>query len=294
MVFMKFYERHLLSTDLLRTFIEIVECGNLTIAAGRLNRTQSAISVQLRNLEADLDVELFTRTSKGMTLTDAGSKLLPSARSILKELRQASALFEAPLTGFMRVGLPDDFSDAMLEHVLTEFALAHPGVEVEAILGCTSKFPDAVRGGEMDVAVCSGPNVEGGDMLDVEKIVWAAKKGWAIGKDLSVPLAILDRNCWWRDLPIKELTATGRDYKISFRSSSFASIRSAIRAGFAIGILPVSCVDENMAVLSKADGFPALPTSQRAILVGDHTNDELAKAMTGAIKNSRMMQANLS
>jgi hypothetical protein len=80
-------ERNLLSTDLLRTFLAIVDSGNLTIAAARLHRTQSAISVQLRKLEADLGVQLFTRTSKGMMLTEAGTKLLPNARSILRDIR---------------------------------------------------------------------------------------------------------------------------------------------------------------------------------------------------------------
>ena len=290
MLVMSKSERHLLNTELLRTFIAIVDSGNLTTAAGRLHRTQSAISVQLRKLEADLEVRLFTRTSKGMALTDAGAKLLPSARSILQEIKQASVLFQAPLTGSIRVGIPDDFSDIMLEHVLADFALAHPGVEVEMILGCTSGFPEAVRKGAMDIAVCSGPKIEGGETLDIEKIVWAAKRGWMIGDDTAVPLAILDRNCWWRDLPVNQLLSAGIDYRISFRSSSFASIRSAIQAGFAIGILPLSCVDEKMVVLTKADGFPVLPSSKRIILVGAGTRDDLASAMTDAIKNARGRQ----
>ena len=279
-------ERSYLNTDLLRSFVAIADCGSLTLAAGRLFRTQSAVSVQLGKLEADLGVLLFDRTSKGMVLSDAGVKLLPKARSILKDIKQAAMLFDTELTGSIRVGVPDDFNDTLLEQILTEFGVAHPGVDVEAISGCTSGYGAKVKSGDIDIAVCSGPELDGGETLGTEKTVWAAKKGTSFAQDRPVPLAILDRSCVWRDLPIEALNAIGRDYKISFCSSDFGALCAAIRAGFAIGILPISSVDENMTVLSKADGFPSLPASRRAILVGRHTRDDLAKAMTEAIYNA--------
>jgi DNA-binding transcriptional LysR family regulator len=226
-------ERFLLNADLLRTFVSIAECSNLTVAAGQLCRTQSAISVQLRKLETDLRVELFNRTSKGMTLTDSGEKLLPKARSILKEIKEASRLFDTELTGSVRVGVPDDFNDNMLEQILIKFAHDHPGVNVEAVSGCTSSYPAAVRDSEIDVAVCSGPHQEGGDILGTEKTVWAVKRGVSIASGQVVPVAILDRSCWWRDLPMDALNSIGRNYRVAFRSNSFSSLRAAVRAGFA-------------------------------------------------------------
>lgn len=282
-------ERNILSSEFLRTFVAIADCGNLTVAAERLHRTQSAISVQLRKLEENLCVTLFERTPKGMVLSDAGIKLLPKARHILAELKQTSGLFENPLKGQVRLGIPDDFNDVMLEHILTEFAFAHPGVQVEAVSGCTSRYPAAVNDDEMDIAVCTNLNDDVGEPLSKEKIVWAAKKGIRITDDKQVSLAILDRSCWWRDLPIDALNSIGRDYKIAFRSSNFSSLRAAIQAGFAIGILPASTVGENMIVLSKADGFPELPISRRSILVGDNISKILAGAMIEAIKNAEAM-----
>ena len=279
-------ERNILSTDLLRTFVVIADCGNLTVAAGRLHRTQSAISVQLRKLEENLGVTLFDRASKGMALNDAGIRLLPRARSILHELHQASCLFVAPLEGAIRVGIPDDFNDVLLEKILSHFALAHPGVDVEAISGCTSQYPEAIRDGTMDIAVCSGEKFADGETLGTEKIVWVAKRAVLVKRDHPVPLAILDRNCWWQDIPIKALNSIARDYRVVFRSSNFASLRAAVRSGFAIGILPASCVDEEMTVLSKAEGFPDLPNSNRIILVGAETRNDLSTAMSTAIKNA--------
>lgn len=284
-------ERSLLSTELLRTFVTIADCGNLTTAAGRLHRTQSAISVQIRRLETDLGVALFDRKSRGMTLTDAGGRLLPKARSILADIKQTSTLFQTPLTGSIRVGIPDDFDDTVLERILTDFARAHPGVNVIATSGCTSGYPAAIRNDEMDIAVCSSPDNEEGELLDNEKTVWTSKKGMRIDDEQPVPLAILDRSCWWHNAPTASLNSIGRDYTIAFRSSSFASLQAAIRAGFAVGVLPASCVCEKMAVLSKAEGFPDLPTSRRSILTGADTPNDLMWAMTEAIRNARLEQA---
>ncbi|WP_180902349.1 LysR family transcriptional regulator [Martelella soudanensis] len=284
------FERLPIDSDLLRTFLTIAKCGNLTVAAGRLNRTQSAISVQLRKLETGLGVTLFTRTSKGMALTAAGEKLLPKASSILADIRQASALFTNPLSGSIRVGIPDDFDEFVLERALTGFARAHPGVEVQATSGCTSRYPFAVADGALDIAVCSGLNNRHGVTLGLEIAVWAARKDARIIGANPVPLAILDRNCWWRDLPARSLEAVGREYSVAFRSSSFASLRAVIRAGFAIGVVPISCVDECTVILSDADGFPGLPTFRRSILIAADAPENLTGAMAEAIRNARNEQ----
>lgn len=287
---MKNSEQTLLNSELLRTFVMIADCGNLTTAAGRLHRTQSAISVQIRKLESDLEIALFDRNSRGMSLTDAGGKLLPKARSILADIKEASTLFKAPLTGSIRVGIPDDFDDTILERILTGFAHSHPGVEVIAVSGCTSGYLAAIKSGALDIAVCSGPENDDGETLDTERTVWATKKGVKIEVGSPVPLAILDRTCWWRNLPTTSFDSIGRDYTVTFRSSSFASLRAAIRAGFAVGIFPASCVCEKMSILTEADGFPKLPNSRRSILLGVDTPNDLASAMTEAIKSARLEQ----
>lgn len=280
-------ERLPLNSDLLRSFVTIAESGNLTVAAGRLHRTQSAISVQLRNLEADLGVTLFARTPKGMVLTDEGDRLLPKAKSILSALKDASALFETPLTGRIRIGIPDDFDDTVLEGTLVDFSRRHPGVDVVATSGCTSGFPAAIRNGTLDLAVYSGPENDTGETLAVETTVWAAGRTARLATNAPVPLAILDRGCWWRDLPVKALEGQGRDYTVAFKSASFGSLRAAIRAGFAVGVLPQSCVTESVRVLSKAEGFPSLPKSRRSILIRPGAAQELTSAMADAIRNGR-------
>ena len=279
-------ERLPIDSDLLRTFLAIAECANLTEAASRLGRTQSAISVQLRRLESGLDTTLFKRTAKGMQLTGAGEQLLPKARSILAEMKQVSALFKKPLTGKLTVGLPDDFDNFVLERALTAFSRDHEGVEVEAISGCTAAFPEAVRKGELDIAVYSRPDNEEGDALCVEDIVWAAASAFVHDASDPVPLAVLDRGCWWKDLATDALKSVGQDHKVVFRSSSFSGFQAAIRAGFAIGVLPESSVGAGLKKLSHKKGWPALPRFKRSILISSVASSDLTGAMARAIRDA--------
>jgi len=279
-------ERDALSSDLLRTFLVIAECGNLTLAAARLCRTQSAISVQLRKLETELKASLFHRTPKGMSMTDAGEALLPVSRRVLAELDRARTLFEAPLTGKIRIGIPDDFEDAILERTLADFSRRHPGVDVIATSGCTSGFPDAVRNGALDIAVYSGPEGTIDNAFATEPTIWAAGESAVLPPGAPAQLAILDRRCWWRDLPIRAMEEQGRRYSVAFKSSSFSSLKAAIRAGFAIGVLPASCLGRDMRALSVSEGFPRLPASSRTVLIGSDAPEKLTGAMSAAIQDA--------
>jgi DNA-binding transcriptional LysR family regulator len=103
---MKQNERSRLDSDLLQTFLVVAEARNITRAADRLGRTQSAISVQIQKLEDALSAKLFRREARGMTLTEAGEALLPAARRALGEIERIGDLFAKPLLGRVRVGIP--------------------------------------------------------------------------------------------------------------------------------------------------------------------------------------------
>lgn len=279
-------ERMPIDSDLLLTFVRIAECGNLTAAAGKMARTQSAISVQLRKLEDGLGAMLFTRTAKGMVLTPAGETLLSRANPILAEMRETAKLFREPLTGSIRVGLPDDFDDHVLERILAQFTRTHPAVQVLARSGCTSGFAGEIDNGELDVAVCSGLKDQGGIALDPNEIVWATSERAVWSSTDTVNLAVLDRSCYWRDLPKQLLDKERIKHRIAFQSGSFTSLQAALRAGVAIGLLPKSCLGEDLQILSEEDGLPTPPTSYRSILTSGDASKDIAMAMVDAIRTA--------
>ncbi|MEM8647163.1 MAG: LysR family transcriptional regulator [Pseudomonadota bacterium] len=87
------------SSGHLRTFLTVVDSGNVTHAASILGRTQSTISVQIKQLEETLDARLFQRQARGVVLTEQGRKLLPAARRAMEEIQRVGDLFADPLRG---------------------------------------------------------------------------------------------------------------------------------------------------------------------------------------------------
>ena len=276
-------ERIPLNSDLLRSFLVIAETGNLTHAAERLGRTQSAVSVQLRNLEESLGTALFDRSVKGMTLTSAGARLLPKADAAVSQLQDMRRLFEAPLTGHLRIGIPEDYEGPVLTDALAKFIRMHPGVDVTAVSGCTSNYAQSVRKGTLDMAVSSGPEPLGSMPISKEPLVWATRRTAHVEKDDPVPLAMLDRSSWWMTVATDALHEAGRDYRVAFRSESFGSMLSALRSGIAIGVLPASCVSEEMQVLGDDHGLPPLPHIHRSLLFSAKADPDVTQAMAEAI-----------
>lgn len=279
-------ERHITDSNLLRTFVEIAECGNLTLAASRLNRSQSAISVQIRKLETELKTSLFVRYGKGMSLSANGEKLLPVARQVLGELSELRSLFDVPLKGRIRVGIPDDFDEGVLERTLADFTRTNPGVEVFASSGCTATFPEAIRKGDLDIAVYSAPDNTLGTIFLEQKSVWAASEAMHLPSSDPVPLALIAHGCWMGELPKVALEQQGRPYNIAYECTGLMSLKAAIRTGFAIGILFESNVEPGMKVLAAKDGFPVLPASKRSMIVRPEAPEDLVEAMANAIQRS--------
>ncbi len=279
-------ERTFTDGNLLKTFAEIAECKNLTLAASRLHRSQSAISVQVRKLEEELGTALFVREGKGMSLTADGVKLLPVAKRSLAELAKAKSLFAVPLNGRIRVGIPEDFDEGVLERALSEFRYSNPGVEVSATSGCTAPYAEAVRNGDLDMAVCSAVSKTVGDVFREQQAVWAASESLTLRPSDPVPLAIIDHGCWLAELPKVSLDKIGRSHTVAFECKGILSQKSAIRSGFAVGVIYESSLEQGMKVLGPRDNFPPLPKFKRSIFIGDHAPRDLANAMADAIRHA--------
>ncbi|MEM9247146.1 MAG: LysR family transcriptional regulator [Pseudomonadota bacterium] len=267
----------------LRSFLTIAEMGNLTLASGRLNRTQSAVSAQIKALEEDLGAQLFSRSARGMSLSPQGEHLLPHARAALASMDGLRTLFQDPLRGVVRVGIPDDFEDGRLERVLVDFSGAHPDVEVNVASGCSQGFAAAIARNALDIAVASGPAFLEGVPLYEEALVWARGKTAAMDPDGPVPLAVVDHGCWFGRVPKDALANAGKAYRLAFSSGSFASICSSVDAGLAVSMLPERVLTDGMVALGEADGFPRLPKLRRTILRNDAGAAPILDAMSAAL-----------
>ena len=134
----------------------------------------------------------------------------------------------------------------------------------------------------------SGENIEPEKSFHTQPTVWAAGDGFAIEPEAPVPLAYLDRNCWWRDLPIEALDKHQRAWRRAYVTTNFASMKASIRAGLAVGILPLSALENSMRTLTEIDGFPLLPPTARKLLVNEKSSPDLTSAMADAIYSAQL------
>ena len=118
----------------LRYFVEIVDAGSLTRAAGSLHVAQSALSQQMASLEDSVGVRLLTRSVRGMTATDAGHAVYRHAQTILKlvaETRDVAQRVGVHASGRVRLGLPSSIAMILAAPMLNEVQKRYPGVLVE-------------------------------------------------------------------------------------------------------------------------------------------------------------------
>lgn len=275
-----------LESEILRSFLTVAEYGNITRASEDLGRTQSAISVQIKRLEAEVGQSLFERQARGMVLTRAGERLRASARQIVAMLDQAAADLAAdPIAGHVTVGIPDDYGSELLATILAEFANRHPAIDVSITCGFSVGFEEAVKRGKLDIAVYAGPKDDAeGEVLLTEQTVWAGSPDMVLPQDAPLPVALFDRSCWWRDAALTALDAANISHRTAYTSESVAGVKAAIKAGLAVGILARSTLDPSMRILGLADGLPGLPASNLMLICKKGTKSPAIRAMADAIR----------
>ncbi|MBB4008815.1 LysR substrate-binding domain-containing protein [Allorhizobium taibaishanense] len=274
-----------LDTDQLQTFIAIVDTGSFTKAAGRVFKTQSAVSMQMRRLEERIGKQLFIKDGRGNRLTAEGEKLLNYARRIVRLSTEAIAAFDDNrLEGTLRIGTPDDYADRYMPEIIGRFAKTHPNVELYIVCEPSMDLAEKMAKGELDIAlVTHNPATRQSDVMRTEPLCWVASANHPLREGMPVPLAVGKRDCIWRQLACAALDADGREYQILFTSWSSTVVASAVLAGLAVSVLPESALRTGMKVLSQADGFPPLPPVQIGIMKRPGMSPSLMNAITDHI-----------
>lgn len=142
----------------LECFLAVVDEGTFTAAASRLHVVQSAVSTTIKTLERSLGVTLFDRGPARPVLTDAGRRLLPSARQMLELAATTREAVHTELTGELQVGVlsavPVD-----LPGLLARYRSTHPGVHLRlrVMPRGSADLVAALRNGSLDVAFVSVP-----------------------------------------------------------------------------------------------------------------------------------------
>lgn len=140
----------------LSLIIAVTEEKSVTKAGERLHLTQSALSHQLRDIEERLGTSLFLRLNRKMILTQAGERLLQSARQVLDELQRAEndlRQIASSNRGVLRLSTECYTCYHWLPQMLREFSGRYPNVEVKIAVEATSHPLTALLNGKLDLAI---------------------------------------------------------------------------------------------------------------------------------------------
>ena len=182
----------------LKAFLAIAEAKTFTAGARRVNVTQAAISMQIRQLEDEVGLPLFTRTPRRVILTEAGEYLLDRARKILREHDTALAEI-AELGGVehgrLRIGSASAmFTTQQLPQILQRLREKFPNSELAVTAGTSQTLVDTIMHGEVDIAFVSLP-VENSsittDLLFSDEIVAIAHPSHTLANEKYISAAAL-------------------------------------------------------------------------------------------------------
>ncbi|MFE6408690.1 LysR family transcriptional regulator [Streptomyces sp. NPDC057837] len=238
----------------LEYFVAVAEERNFTRAAERVHISQSGVSAQIRRLERELGAELFDRSARTVTLTPAGRAALGHARAALAAagaVEQTVGEVTGLIRGRLVAGMVIGCTVTPLFEALAAFHRAHPGVEISLLEENSDRLVEAVRAGEVDVALVGvAEPPEGLDALTIvsERLVVAVPPGHPLADRRRVTLrdvtahpvvcmppgtglrTVFDRACAARDLRPA----------IALQASAAAAITDLAARGLGVAVLSAS------------------------------------------------------
>jgi DNA-binding transcriptional LysR family regulator len=236
-----------------RYFIAVADCASVSAAARQLNIAQSAITTAVRQLEEEVGVRLFERSSRGVILTPDGHRFLSSARRVIASVADATHLLRAQpnaLVGQLSIGVTPLVAGYYLSELLSRFARACPQVEVSVAEDEPRYLEHLLINGEVDVAIMISSALGDRQALATETLTRSRNRVWLASRH-----ALADRDdvslAEVADCPLIVLAADRIDEvmrgvwlrhqlapRTLLRTSSLEAVRSLVGAGMGVTILP--------------------------------------------------------
>lgn len=268
-----------IDTELLRTFVAIADHGGFTRAADAVNRTQSAVSMQMKRLEEDvLQRTVFERDGRQVRLTPEGQVLLGYARRILKLHGEVlNTLREPHMIGAVRIGTPDDYVMRFLPGILSRFAQSFPLVQVE--VHCEPSY-QLLQRQDLDLTIVTRePGKEIGQLLRQEHMVWAQAQGFDLHAQEQLPLAMFNGDCFCRNWACNALDTLGREYRLAYTSPSLSALMAVVSAGLAITAQLQSLIPPEMRIIGAAEGMPAMPSASIVLVRNSQRQTQVTETL---------------
>lgn len=249
-----------MDTDLLRAFVAVAECEGFSAAGRILNRSQSAVSLQIKRLEERLGESLFERSSRSVLLTPAGGRLLPYARRMLRLQDEARRVMGDEHRGeLIRLGVTEEHASAHLPILLPQLARTHPAVRLEVVCDISSALVRRFQEGLLDLvlAVRHDPTPTG-RLLGREPLVWVLQEDRSPADWETLPLALNPEGCIFRAHAFAALGRGDHRWEVRYMSRSPTGINVAVLSGLALTVKTPRSVPAGCRIAGTDEGLPEL------------------------------------
>jgi len=234
----------------LKTFAAVARCGGITRAAGELNTVQSNVTNRIRALETEIGTPLFERHARGMTLTDAGRRLLPYADRLnaLSNEALAAARDDGVAKGPLAIGSMETTAAVRLPPLLAQFHQRHPEVQLSLRTGPTALLAEAVIANAPDGAFVAGP-IDHPDLMSTvafnEELVLLTARRWKTlaalraGTPASGPTILVFRTgCSYRQRLEQLMSELGWPTAARLEFGTLDGIIGCVAADMGVTLLP--------------------------------------------------------
>ena len=282
-----------LDSDLLRTFVAVADAGSVTEGASRIYRSQSATSLQIKRLESILGRPVFERHGRGVVLSHTGRTLMPVAREVTARLDALlKDISQDAISGKLRLGIPDDHGRSKLAEIIAVFASQHPKVELDVTCALSTHFSKALEKGVFDLAIYEVENPSSHEeVLYEDPTCWVSSMHQDFSMSESLPVALFDHSCWWRDAAVSSLQSRAKPYREVYSSQSVSGVIAAVEAGIAVGLLGRSSLHSGLSIVNDMLGFDSTPSSKLVMASSGEMEEAQQLAMKAAIRSAFMINA---
>lgn len=283
----------------LRYFVAVARKRHFTLAARELNLAQPALSQQIQQLERELGVTLFERTSRRVRLTSAGEALFVRAEHILAEIEWAKMEMQE-YTGLARgrvvIGALQSLEAFRFPALLSRFHIRYPGIEIVLREEATERLLELLNTGQLDLTVIqiiddSWPLELTASSVVTEKLLTeeltlvvapnhplAQRQHVTMEELRAEPFVLFKPGSGLRHTIIQRSLAAGFTPRILCESGELGTIRSLVAEGLGVSVLPRSVAEapgKEVAIISLGP-FPPM----RTIMLAWHANVHHVPAAT--------------
>ena len=274
----------------LRYFVAIVQCGSITRASFQLNVAQPALSLHIRNMEADLGVPLLFRTPQGVQPTEAGQILNRNAQVILGQFEQAEAEIRGSKgepTGPVRVGLPSSISQILGVPLIMAARERFPGVRLRVAEAMSGYVLDWLRLGRVDLgllyAVVEDRGLRSVSLMAEALVLFgpadAVVDGPAtLGALAERPLVLPSPGHGLRDLLDEQAAEAGLRLAPEIEIDAYGSIKAMVERGLGFSVLPAHAVQREVGE-GRLRAWPFDPPLMRTVHLVLPTDRPLSHAV---------------